>query len=71
MNSRFHFIFVIFWLTAILITTVYLRSMGNSVSYQLCIKNMEQNQLKQRLWQKQLELENLINPAAMWRHLEQ
>ena len=63
--SQFRFIFVIFCLTAVLIFTVYLRSTENSIFYKLCVINVEQNRLKQSLWQKQLELEGLINPAAI------
>jgi hypothetical protein len=69
MNSRFRFVFVVFCLTAFLIFTVYLRSANNRIFYKICILNTEQNRLKQQLWQKQLHLENLINPAAVSEHL--
>jgi len=69
MKSRFHFVFVVFYLTAVLIFTVYLRSSDNRIFYKLCICSAEQNRLKQRLWQKQLQLESLINPAALSRRL--
>jgi len=65
MGSRFRFIFVVFYFTAILILTVYLRGICNHNFYKLCSINAEQNRLKQQLWQKQLQLESLINPAAV------
>jgi hypothetical protein len=34
------------------------------------MRTVEQNRLKQQLWQKQLRLENLINPAAVSRRLD-
>jgi len=49
MRSRFHFVFVVFCLTAVSVLTVYLRSADNHVFYKLCSTNAEQDQLKQRL----------------------
>jgi len=69
MRSRFRFVFVVFCLTAFLIFTVYLRSADNRIFYKICILNTEQNRLKQQLWQKQLHMENLINPAAVSQRL--
>ena len=70
MKSRLCFVFVIFCFTAVLILTVYLRSADDCISYKLYAINTEQNRLKQQLWQKQLQLENLINPAAVAEHLD-
>ena len=67
--SRFRFVFVVFSLAAALIFTVYLRSAENRIFYKICTLNAEQNRLKQQLWQKQLQLENLINPAAVSQRL--
>jgi hypothetical protein len=69
MRSRFRFVFIVFCLTAFLIFTVYLRSADNRIFYQICRLNTEQDRLKQQLWQKQLYLENLINPAAVSQRL--
>ena len=69
MNSRFYLIFVIFFLTAILIFTVFLRDSNNRTFYKLCTINMEQSRLKQQLGNKELKLENLINPAAVSQRL--
>jgi hypothetical protein len=38
--------------------------------YMLCTYKAEQSQLKQELWQKQLQLESLINPAAISQRLD-
>ncbi len=67
--SQFRFVFVVFCFTAVLIFTVSLRSANNRIFYELCTINVEQGRLKQQLWQKQLQLENLINPAAIAEHL--
>jgi hypothetical protein len=70
MMSRFRFVFVVFCFTAALILTNYLRSADNRIFYKLCTHRTEQNRLKQELWQKQLRLENLINPAAVSRRID-
>jgi hypothetical protein len=70
MRSRFCFVYVVFCFTAVLIFTVYLRSADNRIFYQLCVCTAEQNRLKQQLWQEQLLLENLINPASVSRRLD-
>jgi Tfp pilus assembly protein PilO len=71
MKARFRFVFVVFWVTAILILTVHLRNVNNRIFYELCVQRAEQTRLKQNLWQKQLEVESLINPAAVSRRLGQ
>ena len=61
----FRFVFTIFCFAAILIFAAYLRGANNHVFYKLWSVNTEVSQLKQQLWQKQLRLESLINPAAV------
>ena len=68
---RFRFLFVIFCFTAFLIFTVYLRSANNRIFYQIYVYDAEQNWLKQQLSYKQLQLEKFINPAAVYRQLEE
>ena len=70
MRFKFHFIFVVFYFTAILIFTVYVRSADNRIFYKLCTYRAEQSRLKQQLGSKQLQLEGLINPAAVSQRLE-
>ena len=63
--SQFRFVYAVFCLTAILILAVYLRDANNRIFYRLCTHRAELSQLKQELGAKQLQLESLINPAAV------
>ena len=65
MKPHFRFVFVVLFFTAVLIFAVYLRNVNNRVFYQLYTLEMEQSWLVQELTQKQLEVESMINPAAM------
>jgi len=65
MNSQFRFVFVILCLTALLTLTVYLRTEESRIICRLCAVNVEQNRQRQQLWQKQIMVENLTNPAAV------
>ncbi|MHC4155151.1 MAG: hypothetical protein ACYST6_09565 [Planctomycetota bacterium] len=65
MTSRFRFVFVVFYVTVVLILTVVVRSANHRMFYRLCSLNAEQARLKQQLWQKQLQVESLTNPAAI------
>jgi Tfp pilus assembly protein PilO len=65
MTSRFRFVLVVFYVTAVLILTVVVRSSNHRMFYKLCALNAEQARLKQQLWQKQLQVESLTNPAAI------
>jgi hypothetical protein len=69
--SQFRFVLVVFYFTAVLIFAVYLRGANNHVYYKLSQYNAQQNQLKQRLVAKQLQLESLINPSALSKRLKQ
>ncbi len=69
MRLRFRFVFVVFYFTAVLIFAVYLRSANNRIFNKLCAIDNEQERLEQQLRQKQLQLENLINPAAVSQRL--
>ncbi|MFC1737526.1 hypothetical protein ACFL1G_00560 [Planctomycetota bacterium] len=71
MWSRFCFVFIVFYFTAVLILTVYLRNAESRIFYELCAVNRQQNHLKQQLWQKQLRVESLISPTAVSEHLEE
>ena len=69
--SQFRFVLVVFYFTAVLIFAVYLRGANNRVFYKLSQYNALQNQLRQKLGAKQLELESLINPSALSKRLEE
>jgi hypothetical protein len=65
MRPQFRFLFVVFYFTAVLIFVVYLRSANNRIFYQLYKHEAEQGWLLQELTHKQLQVETLINPAAV------
>jgi len=69
--SRFRFVFVIFFLTGILILAVYLRSSNNRIFYELTTQTGKQRVLNKNLTDKQLRLEGLINPSAVSERIEQ
>lgn len=58
-------------MTAVLIFTVYFRTASSKVFYRFRRAVVVQERLKQRLWQKQLEVEGLINPGAISEHLKE
>jgi len=62
---------IVFYFTAVLIFAVYLRGANNRVFYELSQYNARQRQLKQELVARQLELESLINPAALTQRLDE
>ena len=65
MCSRLCFAFFVFYLTGILVFAVHLRAANNRIFNRLCTYRGEQSRLKQQLWQKQLRLESLMNPATV------
>jgi hypothetical protein len=71
MRTRFRFVFIVFYLTAVLILTVYLRSASNRIFHKLYSISIRQNRLKQQLGNKQLRLENLINPVSVSQRLDE
>ena len=68
--SRLCAVLTIFWLTAVLITAVYLRSEQDRLFYKRWSVRRQQSQLRQQLWQQQLVLEAKINPASILRIIE-
>jgi hypothetical protein len=70
MGSRFCNVLVVFFFAATLILAVYLRDSNNSTFYTLRRCKIEQERLRQELWQKQLRVESLINPAAISERLD-
>jgi len=65
MQSRICFVLVVFFFAATLIVAVYLRGSNHRTFYTLRRYTIEQERLRQELWQKQLRVESLINPAAI------
>jgi hypothetical protein len=64
------FVLVIFFFAATLILTVFLRDYEKRTFYTLQRYRVEQRRLRQELWQKQLRVESLINPASISRRLD-
>jgi hypothetical protein len=71
MAARLCFVFVVFYLTAVLLFAVRLRTANRRIFYNLRKVEAEQGRLKQQLWEKQLQLESLISPASVWQKIEQ
>jgi cytochrome c-type biogenesis protein CcmE len=67
MSSRLCFVLVIFFFAATLIVAVYLRGADKRTFYEIRMCKIEQGRLQQELWQKQLRVESLINPASISR----
>ncbi len=69
MSSRFHFVLIVFFFAATLLAAVYLRGADKQAFYRVRMCKIEQGRLQQELWQKQLRVESLINPATLSRKL--
>jgi hypothetical protein len=69
MFSRARLRFVVFFLTAALIATIHLRISASRLFYQARQAQILQNQLRQQLWKKQIELEGLLQPQKVFRTL--
>lgn len=65
MMLRFRFVFVVFYLTAVMVLAVYLRGANNRIFYEYWQCKSEQTRLIQELGNRQLLLEKLVNPAAI------
>ncbi len=70
MMSRPRLIFIVFYLTAVLIGTVHLRISSSRVFYRSRMALVVQDNLKLQLGKKQLKLEQLINPSAILESIE-
>jgi len=68
MGSRLCFVLVVFFFAATLIISVYLRDSDRRIFYTLRRYRVEQGQLQQELWQKQLRVESLCSPASISQH---
>jgi hypothetical protein len=71
MRSRICLVLVVAFFAATLIVTVYLRDANNRVFSTLQRHRIEHGRLRQELWQKQLRVESLINPAAVSHRLDE
>jgi hypothetical protein len=63
--SRLRVILVVFSVTACLIFTIFLRTSASRMFNQYRTAVVEQKNLRQQLWHKQLRFERLVNPAGL------
>ncbi|MBU1260139.1 MAG: hypothetical protein KJ757_05345 [Planctomycetes bacterium] len=63
--TSYRYIFVVLVIFLVLISAVYLRREENTAFYRFRSSQVKTARLKQQLWQKQLQLENYINPASV------
>ena len=63
--SRLRVILVVFSITACLIFTIILRTSASRMFNRYQKSSVEQKNLCQQLWQKQLQFECLVNPAGL------
>lgn len=68
--SRSRVLVVIFSVTAFMIFTTHLRTASARMFNRYRSAMVDQKNLKQQLWQKQLQFECLINPAGLPRSSE-
>jgi len=70
MGAAWRFVLMVLYFTAVLIVAVHLRAANKRVFYKVCSYRAQHSQVKQELWQKQLRLESLTNPAAISQRLD-
>lgn len=63
--SRSRVLVVVFSITAFMIFTIHLRTSSARMFNRYRGAMVEQKELKQQLWQKQLRFECLVNPAGL------
>ncbi|MBE0537063.1 MAG: hypothetical protein IH624_15480 [Phycisphaerae bacterium] len=68
--SRSRLIFIIFFLTAVLIGTVHMRVSSSRVFFRCRKAIVVQDNLRLQLGQMQLSLEELLNPSVISEHVE-
>jgi hypothetical protein len=68
--SRSRLIFIVFYMTAVLITAVLLRTNSSRIFYNFRSCRVRHDQLKQQLWQKELTMASLTTPAAISERLK-
>ncbi len=68
--SRSRLIFVVFYLTVVLIGAVHLRVSASRVFRQWREAHVAQDNLKLQLGAKQLKLEHLLNPSVISKRIE-
>ena len=70
MVSKICFVYMVLIGVGVLLLTIFLRDANNRMFYQLRTYRVQSNQLKQQLWDRQLELERLTNPDSVMKQVE-
>ncbi|HSV27011.1 MAG TPA: hypothetical protein VLH60_03880 [Sedimentisphaerales bacterium] len=68
LSSVFRTTYAVLCITAILIYAAHLRGSRGQVFFRIRQAQNQEMRIKQSLWQKQIELEGLVNPASVWEH---
>ena len=68
--SRSRLIFIVFYLTAVFILTVLLRTNSSRIFYNFRMSYVHQNRLKQQLWHKQLTMVSMMTPEEISRRVK-
>ncbi len=68
--SRSRLIFIVFYMTAVLISAVLLRNNSSRIFYKFRESYVAQNRLRQQLWHKQLTMASLTTPGEISRRIE-
>ena len=63
--SRSRLIFIIFFATAVMIATAWLRTSSGRIFYQYRSAQVQNELLQQQLNEKQIEMRRLTNPGAI------
>ena len=63
--SRSRVVLIVFTITAFLIFTILLRTSSSRMFNQFRQAEVQQKELLQKLWNKQLQFERLVNPAGL------
>jgi hypothetical protein len=71
LSSTFRITYAVLCITAAFIYAAYLRGSGGQIFFKIRVAQKQESRIKQSLWQKQIELEGLVNPASVSEHAGQ
>jgi hypothetical protein len=70
MLSRSRLIFIVFYVTAVLIATVHLRTASSRIFYRYRMAKVSRKDVSEHLRRMQLELERLASPKSVSEHIQ-
>lgn len=68
--KRLKLVIFIFFVTGMLVLTVFVRLRNNSLFHEFCRIKVRRSVYREQLWQEQLEVESLLNPAALSEYID-